>query len=278
MTTIKRSELQTALKNKEVNVADLKASSSVPAEVKARVDGADVNGDGVIAGKAEVDRLFDVADRFDTDGNRNTVRGARGNQLTAAGGTLVAAVNVATPRRGLQGNGGTGGTAPTDAAPSASGTGRTTLDDSYRRFREVDVDKLRDQLPAQAKHLADDFVAAGRRHNVDPLLLVSISKHETANWTSSAFRNKNNAMGISNSRGPTRQPSAEASIDKMASLLGSKTSGPYQNASSYRELWGIYAPGPATGQGRQSNDPGNLNRHWGPNIIKNIDMYSAALR
>jgi len=277
MTSIKRTDLQAALKNKEVSVADLKAATTVPAEVKARLDGADVNGDGVIAGKAEVDRLFDVADRFDNDGNRNTVRGARGGQATVAGATLATAVATATPRRGLQGNGSTGGTAPTEATPGAGTAGRTTLDDSYRRFREVDVDRLRDQLPAQAKHLADDFVAAGRRHNVDPLLLVSISKHETANWTSSAFRNKNNAMGISNSRGPIRQPSAEASIDKMASLLGSTTSGPYQNADSYRELWGIYAPGPATGQGRQSNDPGNLNRHWGPNIIKNIDMYSSAL-
>jgi hypothetical protein len=277
MTTIKRSDLQAALRNKEVDVADLKASRAVPAEVKSRLEGADVNGDGVIAGRTEVDRLFDVADRFDKDGNRDTVRGARGGQATVAGATLATAVATATPRRGLQGNGSTGGAAPT-AAPGAGAAGRTTLDDSYRRFREVDVDKLRDQLPAQAKHLADDFVAAGRRHNVDPLLLVSISKHETANWTSSAFRNKNNAMGISNSRGPTRQPSAEASIDKMASLLGSTTSGPYKNADSYRELWGIYAPGPATGQGRQSNDPNNLNRHWGPNIIKNIDTYSAALR
>jgi hypothetical protein len=273
MTTITRSDLQAALRNKEVDVANLKASRAVPAEAKARLEGADRNGDGVIAGAAEVDRLFDIADHFDRDGNRDTVRGVRGGQATVAGATLAAAVATATPRRGLQ-----GGAAATDGAAATGPIGRTSLDDSYRRFREVDVEKLKAQLPAQAKHLADDFVAAGRRHNVDPLLLVSISKHETANWTSSAFRNKNNAMGISNRRGPTHQPSAEASIDKMASLLGSTTSGPYKNARSYRELWGIYAPGPATGQRRQSNDPNNLNRHWGPNIIKNIDTYSAALR
>lgn len=41
-------------------------------------------------------------------------------------------------------------------------------------------------------------------------------------------------------------------------------------AGSFRGLWGIYAPGPATGQGRQRNDPNNLNRHWGPNIVENV--------
>jgi hypothetical protein len=71
--------------------------------------------------------------------------------------------------------------------------------------------------------------------------------------------------------------SHEASIDKMASLMGSTTSGPSKNATTFRDLWGIYAPGPATGQGPQQNDPGNLNKHWGPNIIKNIDTLADGL-
>lgn len=76
-------------------------------------------------------------------------------------------------------------------------------------------------------------------------------------------------MGISDSRGPRRMSSVRASIDLMAGQLSSPT-GYYRNAETIRQLWGIYAPGPATGQGRQRNDPNNLNRHWGPNIVENV--------
>ena len=153
-------------------------------------------------------------------------------------------------------------TAPTTAAASG-------FNHRWKRFREVDVERLREALPARARHLADDFIASARQHGVDPLTLVAISQHETGNWTSSAYRNKNNAMGISNSRGPIHMSSVRASIDVMARGLSSPT-GYYRNAQDIRQLWGIYAPGPATGQGRQRNEPTNLNRHWGPNIVANI--------
>ena len=39
----------------------------------------------------------------------------------------------------------------------------------------------------------------------------------------------------------------------------------------------IYAPGPATGQGRQQNDPNNLNRSWGPGIVRNIQQYERSV-
>lgn len=152
--------------------------------------------------------------------------------------------------------------APTTAAASG-------YNHRWKRFREVDVERLREALPARARHLADDFIASARQHGVDPLTLVAISQHETGNWTSSAYRNKNNAMGISNANGPIRMSSVRASIDVMARNLASPT-GYYRNAETIRQLWGVYAPGPATGQGRQRNDPNNLNRHWGPNIVENI--------
>jgi len=275
MSTINRSDVQAQLRNKEIDVRTMRENDAIPEQVKAQLVRADQNGDGVIAGTNEVNRLFDAADNFDRNGNRNSIATERGGAPTPAAQGITAAVAQAKPRRGL--------TSPNMPVPTETTTPtrpgqRTGLDDNFRQFREVDVNALRDQLPAQAKHLAQSFVDDGRRHNVDPLLLASISKHETANWTSSAFRNKNNAMGVSNSRGPIRMASHDASIERMASLVGSTTSGPYKSANTYRELWGIYAPGPATGQGRQSNDPNNLNRHWGPNIIANIDRYSAALR
>ncbi|HEY1100041.1 MAG TPA: hypothetical protein VGF99_13985 [Myxococcota bacterium] len=253
---ITRSDVQTALKGQEVAVGDLRADSTIPANVSSAAAKADANDDGVIRGSGEVDRLFNVADDLDTNGDRDSVTGSHNGRSTDAGALLSGAVANAKAS-----------TVPTE----------TALDDSFRQFRSVDVNALRELLPSQAQHLAQAFVDSGERHNVDPLLLASISKHETANWTSSAFRNKNNAMGVSNSSGPIAMSSHAASIERMASLVGSTTSGPYQNANTYRELWGIYAPGPATGQGRQSNDPTNLNANWGPGIISNINRYSTAL-
>jgi hypothetical protein len=150
-------------------------------------------------------------------------------------------------------------TTPTTEARTA-GTAR-----SIKGFREVDAAKLAEQLPPQAKHLAQAFIDSGRRHNVDPLALAAISKHETGNFTSSAFRNKNNAMGVSDARGPIQQPSHEASIDKMAKLLGSTTSGPYKNASTIAQIGAIYAP---IGAG---NDPTGLNNHWTRGVAKFAD-------
>lgn len=169
---------------------------------------------------------------------------------------------------------------PSPTRPGATGTATTAtaagLGHNYKQFREVDEARLRSALPAQAQHLADDFISAGRANNIDPLTLVAISKHETANWTSSAFRNKNNAMGISSSTGPRRFTSASESIQQMARGLA-RPDGYYRNANTLRQLWGVYAPGPATGQGRQTNDPNNLNRSWGPGIVRNVQQYERAV-
>lgn len=166
-------------------------------------------------------------------------------------------------------------TPPPTGAPGTTAIG-SGFDHQWKQFRPVDEAKLREALPSQAKHLADDFISAARRNNVDPLLLVAISKHETASWTSSAFRNKNNAMGISSATGPRRFTSVGESIDQMARGLA-KPDGYYRNANNLRQLWGVYAPGPATGQAQQRNDPNNLNRHWGPNIVKNLQTYERAV-
>jgi hypothetical protein len=163
----------------------------------------------------------------------------------------------------------------------ATRTGATTataqgFEHRFKQFREVDVNRLRAALPPQAQSLADDFIAAGRANNIDPLVLVAISRHETGGWTSSAFRNKNNAMGISSATGPRRFSNVGDSIAQMARGLASPT-GYYKNADTLRQLWGIYAPGPATGQRLQQNDPNNLNRSWGPSIVRNVRTLEAAV-
>lgn len=119
-------------------------------------------------------------------------------------------------------------------------------------------------LPAPLQPYAGAFQEYGAKYGVDPKVLAAIAMHETGNGTSSAFRNKNNAMGVSNSNGPISMPSVEASIEKMAKLLGSQSSGPYRNASTVPEIAGIYAP---IGAG---NDPGGLNRHWTARVSRNI--------
>lgn len=147
----------------------------------------------------------------------------------------------------------------------------------FRGFREVDVNRLREALPPQARHLAQSFIDAGRRHNLDPLALAAISRHESANFASSAFRNKNNAMGVSNARGPIHMRSHEQSIDYMASRLNSPT-GPYRNANTLKELWHIYSPPSSQNGGRPvSNDPRDLNRHWGAGVERFIREYERAV-
>ncbi|HEY1097908.1 MAG TPA: hypothetical protein VGF99_03230, partial [Myxococcota bacterium] len=159
---------------------------------------------------------------------------------------------VSSPRTG--GTDSAPGTTP--ATPGTDANRGAGANRAIKGYRDVDVNKLAEQLPPQAKHLAQAFVDSGKKHNVDPIALAAIAKHETGNFTSSAFRNKNNAMGVSDANGPVHQASHEASIDKMAKLLGSTTSGPYKNASTVGEIGRIYAP---IGAG---NDPTGLNNHW----------------
>ncbi len=114
-------------------------------------------------------------------------------------------------------------------------------------------------LSSPLRQYAQSFEEYGNKYGVDPALLAAIAEHETGGGKSSAFRNKNNAMGVSNASGPIKMASVEASIEKMASLLGrgmNEGKGPYANAKSIEDIGRKYAP---IGAG---NDPGNLNKFW----------------
>jgi hypothetical protein len=138
------------------------------------------------------------------------------------------------------------------AAPKAeSPTAATTTGISIRGFQ--DAPDLAEKLPEGLAPYASAFVEAARDNGLDPYALAAISMHETANGTSKAFREKNNAMGISDSSGPTTQESVEASIKRMARFLAGKT---YAKASTLDEIGRIYAP---VGAG---NDPKKLNSYW----------------
>lgn len=105
------------------------------------------------------------------------------------------------------------------------------------------------------------FYDAGRKHGVDPKLLMAIAMHETGKGTSAAFLRKNNAMGISpGGGGPRSFDSVEESIDYAARLL--KKHYLDQGLTTIAAIGGKYAPAGA------GNDPRGLNRHWVSGVSK----------
>ena len=116
-------------------------------------------------------------------------------------------------------------------------------------------------IPATLAPHRKTFVEEGLKHSIDPRFLAAISMLETANGTSSAFRNKNNAMGVSNSKGPISFESVNGSIARMARVLASPN-GPYRNAHTIAEIAAVYAP-PGAG-----NDPNGTNGYWATGVSK----------
>ena len=102
---------------------------------------------------------------------------------------------------------------------------------------------------------AQDFVDAGKEYGMDPRFLAAVSKLETGNGTSSAFRNKRNAMGISDNRGPLAMETVRDSIFRQARTLA-RQDGPYAKADSIAQIGAIYAP-PGAG-----NDVNGTNGSW----------------
>lgn len=123
-------------------------------------------------------------------------------------------------------------------------------------FSFVSADDLRPHLGENLRPYAQDFVEAGREYGLDPRFLAAISKLETGNGTSPAFRRGNNAMGISNSRGPLYNfKTPRESIFRQARSLA-RPDGYYKGAKTIEEIGRIYAP-PGAG-----NDPRGTNSYW----------------
>lgn len=120
---------------------------------------------------------------------------------------------------------------------------------------------LAQKLPAPLAAYAATFEEAARRNNLNPYALAAIAMHETGGGTSKAFREKRNAMGISDATGPREMASVEDSINMMADILA----GPrYARAGGNLEQIGsIYAPPGA------DNDPRGLNRFWTSGVTAN---------
>lgn len=123
----------------------------------------------------------------------------------------------------------------------------------------TDEETLSQHTPNGLKPYLRDFIQAGEQYDVDPALLLSIAKVETANGTSSAFRNKNNAMGVSpNGGGPRAFGSVKESIDYMTRILAKNYIG--KGKTNIADIGAIYAPEGA------SNDPHNTNGTWSSGV------------
>ena len=131
---------------------------------------------------------------------------------------------------------------------------------------------LKEDLPPNLQPLYDDYIKYGEEYGVDPRFLASISILETGGGTSKAFREGNNAMGISNTGAKSsvnyyrNDPAAAGrTIRQMArSLAGAPgTARNYGNATTISQIGPIYAPAGAI------NDIGGTNSEWG-NEVSNI--------
>jgi hypothetical protein len=117
------------------------------------------------------------------------------------------------------------------------------------------------KLPGPLQRHAGAFDHYGKKYGVDPKFLAAISMLETGKGTSSAFRNKNNAMGVSNRSGPIAFSSVDQSIERMARVLAKKD-GPYAGKRTIGQIAGVYCP---VGAG---NDVNGTNHHWPSMVTK----------
>lgn len=122
------------------------------------------------------------------------------------------------------------------------------------------------KLPPGLRPHAQDYIDAAREYGLNPRVLAAISALETAGGTSKAFREKNNAMGISDRKGPVALASVRDSIFQQARTLA-RENGPYAKAKTLAEIGAIYAP-PGAG-----NDSHGTNGGW----TKNVSAWLAKL-
>ena len=110
--------------------------------------------------------------------------------------------------------------------------------------------------------LKSSFEKAGSKYNVDPAFLMAIAIMETGHGKSSAFRNKRNAMGVTDKKTVRTFTNVEDSINHMAKTLANPN-GPYKGLTTVDEIAKEYSPVGA------DNDVNGTNNQW-PKIVKKL--------
>ena len=107
-------------------------------------------------------------------------------------------------------------------------------------------------------------ISKGMTHK-QALLVVAISRHETGNWTSPAFKNKNNFGGMMCKTGLATYKSFDEGLDKFTTLLNDYYFTKGRN--TIEKIGAIYCPVGAT------NDPNGLNKNWIPRVTQYYNEY-----
>lgn len=96
-------------------------------------------------------------------------------------------------------------------------------------------------------------------------LIIAISKHETGNWTSSAFKNKNNFGGLMGTNGLKVYDTQNDGLDAFVKLLKNRYFD--KGLNTIEKIQPIYCPVGA------KNDPNGLNKYWKTNVQKYYNEY-----
>lgn len=107
------------------------------------------------------------------------------------------------------------------------------------------------------------FEHASAKHNVDPVLMIAISIHETAWGTSRALLEHNNPSGQMRGNQIIHFDSLEDGLEMTGQTLNNLWN--ERGLNTIEKLGSAYAP---VGAG---NDPTNINIHWVPTIHKFIE-------
>lgn len=130
---------------------------------------------------------------------------------------------------------------------------------------DYDKDKIDEVLERAGafKGKRTTFEHASAKHNVDPVLMIAISIHETAWGTSRVLLEHNNPSGQMRGNQIIHFDSLEDGLEMTGQTLNNLWN--ERGLNTIEKLGSAYAP---VGAG---NDPTNLNIHWVPTIHKFIE-------
>lgn len=123
--------------------------------------------------------------------------------------------------------------------------------------KEKIIDAINSNLSG---NLGEIFYLAGKRYNVNPMMMAAIFKHETADGTSALFRNNNNPGGIMAGKGWAKYKTVRDGIFAMAELLRERYID--RGLNTIDLIGNVYCP---------LNDPKDklgVNKHWIPAVTR----------